>query len=133
MDKKKEWLKAINYGKYLAFILATVLVVIFQFTANSVLVKLALVAYVAAFSMTFTALVIHACEIYNAGKEVKKENATPAKPEQFDQGTVIVEQGELKGEMAEVVNVKHEQIWTVVGAVASGLFAIFTFVVLVLL
>lgn len=132
MDKKKEWIQAINLGKYFAFILSTIFVIIFQFTSNSVLVKLALVSYVAAFALTFTALVIHACEIYNAGKEAKKDKATVVKPEQFDQGTVVIDQGELQGEVAEVVNLKHEQIWTVIGAIAAGIFAIFTFVVLFL-
>ena len=133
MDKKKEWIAAVNYGKYFAFILATVFVILSRFFGNDFWIKLALVTYVAAFGLTFTALLIHACEIYNAGKEAKKARAEVAKPEDFEQGTVVVEQGELKGTTAEVVSLKKEQAWTIIGAVFSGLFTIFTFVVLVLL
>ena len=133
MDKKKEWIAAVNYGKYLAFVLATVFVIVSRFATSTSWLKIALIAYVSAFGLTFTSFVIHASEIYNAGRQVKKEQAEVARPDQFDGGVVVVDQGEMKGQKAEVVSLKTEQVWTVVGAVASGMFAIFTFVVLILL
>ena len=132
MDKKKEWIAAVNYGKYLAFVLATIFVIVFQFVGNSVWVKLALIAYISAFALVFTSLVIHANEVYKADREVKKTNAEVVKPDQVNNGIVEINTGELMGSEAEVVNLKSEKIWTVIGAIASGIFAIFTFVVLIL-
>ncbi|MBQ7466800.1 MAG: hypothetical protein IJS74_01875 [Clostridia bacterium] len=132
MDRKKEWITAINIGKYVAFIVATVSVIISQFLGDTIWVKFALIAYVSAFALTFTALVFHANEIYKAGREAKKDNAEVVKPDQENQGIVDINNGELKGTSAEVVNLKTEQVWTVIGAVASGIFTIFTFVVLIL-
>ena len=132
MDKKKEWIAAINYGKYFAFVLSTIFVILFQFKGDMILLKLTLVSYVTAFGLVFTSLVIHACEVYSASRAIKAENANIVTPNEFDKGVVEVQQGELKGEKAEVVSLKSEKVWTVIGAVASGLFMLFTFVVLIL-
>ena len=133
MDSKREWIIAVNYGKYLAFILATILVIISKFIGGQTIVKLALACYVSAFCLAFISLVIHANEVYKADREAKKDNAEIVKPEQFENGVVDIDQGELKGKKVEVVSLKKEQFWTIVGAISSGIFAIFTFVVLILL
>ena len=133
MDKKKERILAVNYGKYLAFITATIVVIVSKFIVSQFFVKLALSLYVTAFVLVFISLVIHANEVYQAGKEAKKVNAEIIKPEQFENGVVDIDHGKLKGEKVEIVSLKNEQVWTIIGAISSGIFAIFTFVVLILL
>lgn len=124
MEKKKEYVMILEWAKYVAFIFATVCVFVFQFIAEPICITLALSLYVVAFGLMFATSVIHCVEIYNADKEVKKDHAIV-----IDNGDVIRDNA---GEDMEVVNIKAEKVWSVLGAVFFGLFTLFTFVVLVL-
>ncbi len=132
MDKKKDFIKAINYAKYLAFILGTICVFIFQFVGKPICITLALAFYVVAFGLMFASIVIHCVEIYSADKLIKEGNLVAVEPKTDGDKVVIAEEGELKGESVEVVNLKSEKAWSVIGAIFFGLFTIFTFIVLVL-
>ena len=46
--KKKELFQAVVVGEYLAFFIATILVVVFQFVGTSLLIKLSLIFYTVA-------------------------------------------------------------------------------------
>jgi len=129
---KKEWVIAMNYAKYLAFILATVCVLIFQFTAYSIWITMALSFYVVAFGLMFGSMVIHCVEIYNADKIVRKNHLTTLEPELSPDGTIVPLDGEYKGKEVEVVSLKSEKVWSVLGAIFFALFTVFTFAVLVL-
>lgn len=129
---KKEFVISINYAKYVAFVLATICVLIFQFTANSFSINIALSLYVVAFGLMCASLIFHAQEVYDAIKLMKKQNL---KQGQIDnnEGTMVVETpSEIKGEEVEPVNLKSEMVWSVVGSIFFGVFSIFTFVVLIL-
>lgn len=132
MGVKKEWVIAMNYAKYLAFILATVCVLIFQFTAYSIWITMALSFYVVAFGLMFGSMVIHCVEIYNADKIVRKNHLTTLEPELSPDGTIVPLDGEYKGKEVEVVSLKSEKVWSVLGAIFFALFTVFTFAVLVL-
>ncbi len=131
MDKKKEIIKAINYAKYLAFILATICVMVFQFTANPICVTFALALYVVAFGLMFASLVVHCTEIYAIDRAVKEQKAVIADVSSKD-GMTIAPEGELKGQEVEVVNLKKEKVWSVIGATFFAIFTLFTFIVLIL-
>ena len=125
---KKDFIQAINYAKYVAFVLATICVFIFQMTAQPAWVTVGLSLYVVAFGLMFASMVMHAVEVFEASKAAKKENAIVVEP-----SVEINEQLEKdsNGEV-EVVDLKSEKIWAIVGSVFFGVFTVFTFVVLVL-
>lgn len=130
---RKDITLAINYAKYLAFVLATVCVLIFQFTANAFCINLALSLYVVAFGLMSASLVMHAEEVFEADKMIKKQKLEKASVETNENGIMVVETpSELKGEEVEPVNLKAEKAWSVIGSIFFGLFTIFTFIVLVL-
>ena len=130
---RKDIISAMNYAKYVAFVLATVCVLIFQFTAISFCITLALSLYVVAFGLMCASLIVNASEMFNANKFIKKQKLEEAKAEVNEKGTMTVSSpSELKGEEVEPVNIKSEMAWSIIGAIFFGLFAIFTFVVLVL-
>ena len=130
---RKDITVAINYAKYLAFVLATVCVLVFQFTANSFCINLALSLYVVAFGLMCASLILHADEVFDAYKTIKKQHLEQKKAETNEDGTMVVESpSEIKGEEVEPVNLKSEMVWSVIGSIFFGLFSIFTFVVLVL-
>ena len=119
MDKKQDNLilsliNLLNIMAYVAFGLATIFVLVFQFTGLPIFVTLALVVYTVGFLIIFSEAVIKCKEIFEKTRGV------------------IVKVPEKTDDDHEVVNVKSEKTWAVVKAVASGLFAIFTFVVLLL-
>ena len=70
---KKDFIVAINYAKYFAFVMATVCVLIFQFAGIGFCINLALSLYVVAFGLMTASLVIHANEINEALKTIKKQ------------------------------------------------------------
>lgn len=130
---RKDFIVSINYAKYLAFVAATVCVLIFQFTANSFCINLALSLYVVAFGLMCASLIIHADEVFDARKMIKQQNMKEKALNANEEGVAIVDApSEIKGEKVEQVNLKSEMVWSIVGAIFFGLFAIFTFIVLVL-
>ena len=130
---RKDFVVAVNYAKYVAFVFATVCVLVFQFTANSFFINIALSLYVVAFGLMFASMVVHAKEVCEAFNTIKKQNLKQSEAQTNQDGTMVVETpSELKGEEVEPVNLKSEMVWSIVGAIFFGLFAIFTFIVLVL-
>ncbi len=121
---KKDLLLAFNIAKYVAFIGATICVMIFQFLSSPVCITLALSLYIVAFALMTTTMIVRCVEIFKADDVLKDKNTT------LDQKTEDVT---LKdGQKAEVVKVGREKFWSIVGAIFFGLFTVFTFVVLVL-
>ena len=112
----KNLVNALNIAEYIGFILATIFVLVFQFVGLPIFVILALVLYTLAFLIVFAISVIQCKEYFDATKNVKVANPKNAE----------VKEGE------EVVNIKHEKTWAIIKAVSSGVFAIFTLIVLIL-
>lgn len=124
MKDKKTFIKTMEYGKYLAFALATIFVIVSQFVGGRVWVMLSLSLYTVAFGFLFATFVIRLVELFNAGYTANDLNAEVLNPGNKD---AMVAQ-----ESVEVVNLKSEKAWNLIGAIFFGLFAIFTFVVLIL-
>ena len=130
---RKDFIDAIKYAKYLAFTFATAFVLIFQFTAKVWCISFALSLYVVSFALMSVSMIMHAVEVFEAARAIKKEKMKVFNPEVSGEGTVIVDvPSELKGEEVEPVKLNIEKIWSIIGAIFFGLFAIFTFIVLVL-
>lgn len=130
---KKDFVIAVNYAKYFAFVLATVCVLIFQITGKAFSITLALSLYVVAFGLMCASQILHAAEVFDAYKTIKKQHLAQTKALTNEDGTIVVSSpSEIKGEEVEPVNLKYEMILSVIGSIFFGLFAIFTFVVLVL-
>lgn len=128
MEKKKLFVKSMEYGKYLAFMLATIFVIVSQFVGGRIWVTLALALYTVAFGFLFASLVIRAVELFNAGYEAKDLSAEVVKKSEAESEELI----ETEKENVEVVNLKAEKVWTVIGSIFFGLFTIFTLVVLII-
>lgn len=128
MEKKKLFVKSMEYGKYLAFMLATIFVIVSQFVGGRIWVTLALALYTVAFGFLFASLVIRAVELFNAGYEAKDLSAEVVKKSETESEELI----ETEKENVEVVNLKAEKVWTVIGSIFFGLFTIFTLVVLII-
>ena len=130
---RKDFIEAIKYSKYLAFVLATVCVLVFQFTASEICISFALSLYVVAFALMSLSMIFQAIELFEADKLIKQEKLIKADPMVNQEGTMVVASpGELKGEEVEPVKLKREKFWSIVGAIFFALFTIFTFIVLVL-
>ena len=127
MEKRRIVVKIINIAKYIAFMLATVGVFIFQLVQEPIVIMVALSIYFQAFALMFASSVIHCVEVYTASKRVKNAVVDISVNE-----VVVPNNGELKGQEVEVVNLKSEMVWSVIGAIFFGLFTIFTLVVLIL-
>lgn len=127
MKNKKEFVKCFEYGKYLAFTLATIFVIISQFKGGSIWITLALSLYTVAFGFLFATLVIRLVELYGAENTAKSMDAEIAKPQEFSETEPQEDGGHI-----EVVNCKAEKAKAYVGAIFFGLFTIFTFIVLIL-
>jgi len=106
----------LNITEWALFIIATVLVVVFQFTGLPIFVTLALVIYTLAFLIVFAIAVLQCKEYFDASRGV----------------TIIKTKEKTTKDGEEIVNIKNEKAWAIIKAVASGVFAIFTFVVLLL-
>ena len=133
MEKKKDFITAINYAKYLAFIAATICVFVFQFVAEPICITLALSFYVVAFGLMFTGLVIHSVEVFTADKLVKQSKADLFKPHEAEEEIAVINETENQaGEEVEVVNLKAEKVWSIIGSIFFGVFTVFTFLVLIL-
>lgn len=128
MEKKKLFVKSMEYGKYLAFTLATIFVIVSQFVGGRIWVTLALALYTVAFGFLFATLVIHAVELFNAGYEAKDLSAEVVKKSEAENEELV----ETEKEDVEVVNLKAEKVWTVIGSIFFGLFTIFTLAVLII-
>lgn len=127
MEKKKNFVTAMEYGKYLAFVLATIFVIVAQFVGGKHWIMIALALYSVAFGFLFATLVIHLVELYDADKQVKNMNAEIVKESDKEQE---IKSDEEKKEQFEVVNLKKEKVWTMIGSIFFGIFTIFTLVVL---
>lgn len=128
MEKKKLFVKSMEYGKYLAFTLATIFVIVSQFVGGRIWVTLALALYTVAFGFLFATLVIRAVELFNAGYEAKDLSAEVVKKSEAESEELV----ETEKEDVEVVNLNAEKVWTVIGSIFFGLFTIFTLAVLII-
>ena len=116
MDFMRKLVFGLNVSEWALFVIATVLVIIFQFTGIPLFVTLSLVIYTLAFLIVFAISVMQCKEYFDASRGVKIAK--------------IKEKVTKDGE--EVVNIKNEKAWAIIKAVSSGVFAVFTFVVLIL-
>ena len=116
MDFMKKLILGLNITEYVLFIIATVFVIIFQFTGLPIFVTLSLVIYTVAFLIVFTIAVIQCKEYFDASRGVK----------------VVKTKDGVDNKDFDVINIKNEKTWAIIKAIASGVFAIFTFVVLIL-
>ena len=128
MEKKKLFVKSMEYGKYLAFTLATIFVIVSQFVGGRIWVTLALALYTVAFGFLFATLVIRAVELFNADYEAKDLSAEVVKKSEAESEELV----ETEKEDVEAVNLKAEKVWTVIGSIFFGLFTIFTLAVLII-
>ena len=106
----------LNITEWALFIIATVLVVVFQFTGLPIFVTLALVIYTLAFLIVFAIAVLQCKEYFDASRGVQ----------------IVKTKEKTTKDGDEIVNIQNEKAWAIIKAVASGVFAIFTFVVLLL-
>ena len=130
---KKDFIDAINYAKYVAFILATICVLVFKFTASSLCISFALSLYIVAFALMCTSMILHSVEVFKEDRLIKHKNKMIADIEVNKEGSMAIsELGELNGNVVEPTKLKSEKFWSIVGAVFFGVFAIFTFIVMIL-
>lgn len=127
MENKKSFVKAMEYGKYLAFTLATLFVIFAQFIGGKYWITISLALFTVAFGFLFATLVIRLVELCDVDKKVKDMGAEVVSQSEFEN------QNKGQEQKVEVVNLKSEKIWTLVGAIFFGIFSIFTLVVLILL
>ena len=132
MNLKKNLVLSMFYGKYIAFILATIFVVVSQIVGEAIWVVLALSLYTVGFAFMFISLVVHAVEIYDADKVVKEDNLKVLDADEATVESVAINGENVKSKDVEVVSLKKEKIWTVVGSIFFGIFTAFTFAVLLL-
>ena len=128
---RKDIIIAIGYAKYVAFILATICVLVFQFTASSIWITLALSLYVVAFGLMFVSYVTQSIELIKTEK-LLKENRVKVINSEVGAESVATVEGDNNQSEVEVVKLKSEKVWSIIGAIFFGIFTIFTFVVLVL-
>jgi len=130
---KRDFILIINYSKYLAFVLATICVLVCQFSGNMFWISLALSLYVVAFGLLFASTVVHATEVFDADRNVKKQHLKQVDITPNENGETIVNvPSEIRGEEVEKVSLKSEKVWSVIGSIFFGAFTVFTFIVLVL-
>ena len=116
MDKfMRKFMFGINIAEYAFFVLATIFVLVFQFVGHPIFVSIALACYTFAFMLVAITAFTQCMELFEATKNAKLANSN-----------VKTENGE------EVVNTKKEKIWSIVKTCLGTIFAIFTFVVLIL-
>lgn len=112
----KKVVDSLNFIEYGAFVLATIFVIVFQFTALPIFVVLSLSIYTLAFLIVFVIAVIQCKEYFDKTRGVKIETTKEKTTKDGD----------------EIVDIKSEKAWAIIKAIASGIFAIFTIVVLIL-
>lgn len=127
MKNKKAFVKAMENGKYLAFTLATIFVILAQFVGGKYWISLSLALFTVAFGFLFTTFVIRLVELYDVDRKVKKMGAKVVSQSEFESENKNEEQ------KVEVVNLKSEKIWNLIGSIFFGIFTIFTLIVLILL
>lgn len=110
----KKLCDVLNVVEYIAFMVATALVLVFQFNGLPVFVTVALVVYVIGFGIICAIGVMQTVDIFRAAK-------------QTDNVVVTNKNGE-----SEQVNIKYEKSMKILKTVLAGLFTIFTLIVLIL-
>lgn len=122
--KREELFQALIVAEYLAFIVATVLVVIFQFLGIGLLITVALAMYVVAFALCAFENIVLCVELFKVKDSEVEQNIPNLNLETADGEKITVK--------AAKNNIKSRKIKAVAMSVISGLIAIFTLVVLVL-
>jgi len=112
MDMRK-FFKILSIVVLSAFSLATLLVMIFQFTGVQMLVLLGLVAYTISFLLLASLFVFKIYDIYIKEQTVKNDK------KELDKETILMQ-------------TKKEKTLNIVKACLSAAFGIFTFIVLIL-
>ena len=121
---KKDILQAVVVGEYVAFILASILVIVFQFVGMGLFITLALALYVAAFALCGIENIVSAVELFKVKTETVEKQIPNLNIETEDGERITVKQAKN--------NIKSRKIKAVFMAVVSLAIAIFTLVVLVL-
>lgn len=127
-------------AEYVAFMLATIAVIVFQFTANEFLVISALILYVIAFGIMTTneCLGVDALKKQLAKEDNKNfaslnEVEIDATESEASEGLAI-KNDEISGKekLEKMTAIKKQINWGYVKIILCGLFCIFSFVVLIL-
>ncbi|MBQ7452912.1 MAG: hypothetical protein IJS68_01445 [Clostridia bacterium] len=126
--KKKDLMYNIFYiGIYVAFALASIFVLVFEFTTLEFSIITALVLYVIAFGFLTVAECLGVIELK---KKLKSEANAQDKIEKSEDGDVLPEDVKTHAEAMEEIKTKIN--WGYVKVVLSALVCVFAFVVLVL-
>lgn len=110
----KKFYEVLNAIEYIAFIVATVFVLVFQFTGAPVFVTVALGIYVFGFGVICLIGILQTVEIFKAAKETNK---------------VVAKNSDGDNQQ---VNIGYEKTMKIIKTIIAGLFTIFTLIVLIL-
>lgn len=122
--KKEELFQALIVAEYVAFIVATIMVVVFQFLGIGLIIKVALALYVVAFSLSAMENIALCVELF----KVKSSDVEKTVPNL----NLETAEGEKITVKAAKNNIKSRKVKAVIMSVISGIIAIFTLVVMVL-
>lgn len=119
--KKKELFQAVVVGEYLAFFIATILVVVFQFIGTSLLIKLSLIFYTVAFILSSIENISLCVSLFKIKDKDIAGTITVASPS----GEETTLEGTKK-------NLKQRKVKAVTLSILSVAVSVFTLVVLIM-
>lgn len=122
--KKEDLFQALVVAEYIAFLLATILVIVFQFIGMGILITVALAMYVVAFGLCCMENIVLCVGLFKV-KNKEVEEGVPNLNLETPEGEKITVK-------AAKSNIRARKIKAVVMSIISGLIAIFTLVVLVI-
>ena len=117
------------FAQYAGFIIATILVLIFQFTASQTIMVLSLVLYVVSFAILTFSEVVGVKELYLKLNENKTSNENSTQPE------INAEDKEAKSEKTkdeELKEIKGKIRWGYAKAIMCAIISVFALLVLIL-
>ena len=122
--KREELFQALIVAEYLAFIAATVLVVVFQFLGIGLLITVALAMYVVAFALCAFENIVLCVELFKVKNSEVEQTVPNLNLETADGEKITVK--------AAKNNLRARKVKAVAMSVISGLIAIFTLMVLII-
>ena len=123
MTKKENFLSILHYSKYFGLIFATVLVAIFQFKTDPMLIKISLSFYSVSFMILAIIEFFKFADLVSQSKHAEKK---PAKIESSD------EQDKIAEEKKQERMVKFSKVMSMIMGILYSIMAIFTLVVFIL-
>ncbi len=122
--KKEDLFQALVVAEYVAFVLATILVLVFQFLGVGLLITLSLAMYVVAFALCCFENIVLCVGLFKINNK-ELETGVPRLE-------IKAEDGEQISVKDAKENIKARKIKAVALSIISGLIAIFTLVVMIL-